>query len=84
MIKSVTIYHGDIERGNQVRLCNYRGVQRYVHNRVCAWHIEENDPECRRVECPHFAEAMANPISPAMNAVPEDGSEFQQVLIWSP
>jgi hypothetical protein len=38
--------------------CEYRGRLRQGHPDVCRWHIEKKDPECARVKCARYAEAM--------------------------
>lgn len=38
--------------------CEYMNRARQVHPYVCRWHIEQRDPECARVKCVRYAEAM--------------------------
>jgi hypothetical protein len=57
MIKSVSfIQRNKSDRVNlkTLKLCGYKGLDRYVHPAVCLWHIEQKDSECRRIKCNNF------------------------------
>ena len=57
MITAMTIYYASDDLNPDLtyrNICHYRDFVRYVHFDVCAWHIEKNDPECRRLKCKFF------------------------------
>lgn len=61
MIKAIHIYNRDpneVIKHDDSNHCEYLGIPRAVHPSACNWHIEKNDPECRKQDCDYFKMAM--------------------------
>ena len=61
MIKSIDIYYRDPDekvKTDNSNHCEYGGIPRFVHPSACNWHIEKNDPECRKQDCEYFKTGM--------------------------